>query len=809
MLYQKFANRNVLIKKLFFFPLLFLLSPLFIIKAQYNLDSLMLIIKKSKTEDTNYVNTLLLISKTHFYSVNIEQCRIYANKAKLIAEKLHYKKGMGELWHLYGNIYSYMGNIDTALSLYQKAVKIRIDLGLKEKCADSYNNIALIYFDKGNYTEALKINFMALSIYKELNNRSGIGYSYNNIGNIFQEQGALNEALKYHQKALDIRLQINDIYLIGSSYNNIANIQMTMGEYPKALKSLYTALRYEEKVNHKQEIAQVYNNIAYIYDKQKDYVKALKYFMITKKIREEIKDSFNLAYSYLNVGKVQNDLGNASQALLSYEQALFLYNKIGLKAGVAKAYNNIASFYLDKKDFDKAIENTKKAIVCSQEIGNKDVLISSYQNLAAIMVEKKQMLKAKEFLNKALFNAREIHSADRLIDIYNALSELDSILGDYKSAYTYLKTMYRYRDSVYNEENTKKLVETELSYNFEKKEAEIKLEQAKKEAVAQAFQHKQRIVIISISLGLFILLVFSFFIYKALQTTKTQRNTIAQQKELVEYQKYLVEEQKAELGQQKQLVEAKQKEIIDSITYAKRLQDAILVPIDYIRNTCNKNIFILYLPKDIVAGDFYFYEITKEAIFIAAVDCTGHGVPGAMVSLVCSNALKRAVHEFGLKTPSTILDKAKEVIIDTFKMSSNEIKDGMDISLCKITNHNTNIEWAGAHNPLWIYYKNKKQLVEIKADKQPVGLSDSINNFTNHVISLEKGDIVYLFTDGFQDQFGGERNKKLKSTGMKEIINTLATSALDSQKEKLNIAFENWKVNTEQTDDVCMIGIEM
>lgn len=266
-----------------------------------------------------------------------------------------------------------------------------------------------------------------------------------------------------------------------------------------------------------------------------------------------------------------------------------------------------------------------------------------------------------------------------------------------------------------------------------------------------------------------------------------------------------VKERTIELQHQKEIVEEKQKEIIDSINYAKRLQDAILPPKKLIDDHLKEN-FVLFKPKDIVAGDFYWAERIGNHFFIAAADCTGHGVPGAMVSVVCSNALNRSVKEFGMLETGKILDKTTDLVLETFEKSDEDVKDGMDISLLGINTKTGEMTWSGANNPLW--YLENGIMQEIKADKQPIGKSDHRKPFTTHSLPLSLS-ALFLFTDGYADQFGGEKGKKFKYKPFLEMLQNNSSLPMEMQKNKLDEAIENWKGDLEQNDDICIIGVRI
>ena len=273
--------------------------------------------------------------------------------------------------------------------------------------------------------------------------------------------------------------------------------------------------------------------------------------------------------------------------------------------------------------------------------------------------------------------------------------------------------------------------------------------------------------------------------------------TIRHQKEEVERQKEAVE------GQKEQIEEA-HKEITDSINYAKRIQSAILPPMKKVKELLRDS-FIIYLPKNIVAGDFYWLEEHEGWTLFAAADCTGHGVPGAMVSVICDSALHRSVREHNLSDPGKILDKTRDIITEEFERSEEEVKDGMDISLCALKGNQ--LKWAGANNPLWIVRNN--ELVEYRPDKQPIGKYSASKPFTTHTVDLKKGDTIYVFTDGYQDQFGGEKGKKYKASNLKELLLSMQNSSIDVQRKLIEDEFSKWKGNLEQLDDVCIIGLRI
>ncbi|MBX2960322.1 MAG: SpoIIE family protein phosphatase [Flavobacteriales bacterium] len=318
-------------------------------------------------------------------------------------------------------------------------------------------------------------------------------------------------------------------------------------------------------------------------------------------------------------------------------------------------------------------------------------------------------------------------------------------------------------------------------------------------------------------IGISIIFIISLLLFWLLFKIRKSKNQISKQMKVIEEQKTVVEKAHHEL-------EEKNKEIMDSITYAKRIQSAILPPQKLVKEYLPQS-FILYKPKDIVAGDFYWMEClsavhcslftvnseqstdNSKLILFAAADCTGHGVPGAMVSVVCNNGLNRSVREHGLTEPGKILDKTREIVIQEFEKSDEEVKDGMDISLCCLDLNSNKLTWSGANNPLWII--RNKEIIEYKADKQPIGKYAESIPFTTHEIQLQNDDSIYIFTDGYQDQFGGDKGKKFKAAKLRELLLSIQHEPMENQREIIDQSFEVWKGNLEQVDDVCVIGVKI
>ena len=264
-----------------------------------------------------------------------------------------------------------------------------------------------------------------------------------------------------------------------------------------------------------------------------------------------------------------------------------------------------------------------------------------------------------------------------------------------------------------------------------------------------------------------------------------------------------------ELSRKNELqINIQKKEIVDSITYAKNIQDSILPDLSLVDNYFD-DFFVFFKPKDIVSGDFYWLYKKEDILYFAVSDCTGHGVPGAMVSVVCSNALNLSILDNANSKPSEILDKTRELIIRRFSRPEQEIKDGMDISLCALHLKTKKMQWAGANNPLWVIRSGTNEVDVTQGDLQPMGVYVTNNPYKNHYLELNKGDSVYLFSDGFPDQFGGKKGKKYKSANFKRFLLSIADKDMGTQHNLLSEEFNRWKGDLEQIDDVCIMGVRI
>jgi serine phosphatase RsbU (regulator of sigma subunit)/Tfp pilus assembly protein PilF len=601
-------------------------------------------------------------------------------------------------------------------------------------------------------------------------------HALNNIGFILKNRGRDFEAIKYFEQSVESYKAISNQIGIAETYNNLAEAYTNLGQIEKALDYHNQSLKIKEETGDKDGIANSLNNMGLVYYNQNEAEKALEFHKKAYLIKKELKNLFGEGTALNNIGLDFYALGKIDSALFYFQKSLEKQKEGNSIQGVNLALNNIAGIYRRQKRYDEALIFYLEVLNIRDSINDIINLPQSYSNLSQTYYSLGNLSEAKKLAEKGLEIAQKINRPSDIEYAAKGLYMIYKKLGDTEKALQTYELYILMRDSIRNEKTQKATVRSQMLVEFEKEKLILAKEQEKKDILHSEAQKRKNIIIIAASFGLILLLAFLYFLNKRFQLTRKQ----------------------------KLIIEAKNKEITDSINYAKRIQAAILPPIKTVKEFL-PNSFILYKPKDIVAGDFYWLEHKDGKVLFAAADCTGHGVPGAMVSVVCNNGLNRSVREHDLTEPGKILDKTREIIITEFEKSEEEVKDGMDIALCSL--EGSKLQYAGANNPLWIIRNG--EILEIKADKQPIGKYAENKPYTTHNVEVQKGDSIYIFTDGYADQFGGEKSKKFKAANFKKLLLSIQEKPMEEQKDIIDQTFKDWKGNLEQIDDVCVIGVKI
>ena len=803
----------------------------FTLVEQSELDSLNIIVNDSTSHDTSRV--IAYVELSNLYSVlNIDTMITFCEKAKDIANNALSKNpvsfvkttlliSLATSLNNIGYVYNNHGNFSKALDYYLRSLKIRKDIEDQEGISESINNIAYIYNSRGDVSKALEYYRKSLKICNETKNDAGIALGLHNIGMVYDVQGDLNLAIEHFQKSLAIRERIGDKQGIAESLSTFGYIYNRQGDIAKGLEYYHKSLKIYEGLGNKRGIASCFNHIGYVYTYQRDYDEGLKYFNKSLRIREEITDRVGIAYSLNNIAYVYLNQKKVLKALEYFHKCLKIHEEIGDKHGMAYGLNNIGYAYNSIGDISKGLKYFEKSLKIRKAIVDKRGVAECLASISSVYFANGQLIQAEIKAQESLHLSEELGYPENIKSSSSLLYSIYSKSGNYKKALDMFELSVQMRDSINNESTQKAAIKQNMQYEYEKQHLSDSLQTSKELALKdieiskqQAEAKAERTTKYGLFVGLALVLVIALVLFRSVKQKKKANEEILAQKKEVE--------------ESKQHIEQLHKEVTDSIHYAAHIQNAILTSDAYWQRMLD-NHFILFKPRDIVSGDFYWaYETpSKKKIWIAA-DCTGHGVPGGFMSMLGNTFLNEIVIEQGEENASQILNKLRDHIIkalasDVGSDEGLEMKDGMDLALCILHSNNV-LEYSGANNPLWILNAREEViehtranhneaktmfLHEVKADKQPIGKYMEMTQFTSHKIQLEKGDQVYTFSDGFPDQFGGPKLKKYMSKKLKKFLLSIAEKTMEEQKELLLAEFDEWRKDTEQVDDVCIIGVKV
>ena len=786
---------------------------------QHIIDSLILELAEAETicpdkpcaDDTIKIKLLLEIGDQYEYSIP-DTALNYYDRALELAQTINNKKYEAKSLYYIGFVFQNEGKNDLALKYYQNSLNVYEELKNKKGISESYNSIGLVYKNLSEFDLAIESHQKSLKISEELRDKNGIARSYGNIGINYIRQSSYGLAIEYFQKSLELFQELENNMAVARCYFYIAEIQVDQGIYDLAIKNYQKSLRIFEELGNKLEMSFCYNNMAHVHQDQSSYELALEYYQKSLVLKEELGDKKGIANTYGNLSIIYRIQGLYDLATDYYQKSFKIYKEIKDKIGMSAVYSSIADVHVDKGSYELAIEYFQKSLKIDKEIGNKNGISYVIGKIASTKIKLADSTKNQELKNiyykqgiklaeNALNIANEINALPLKKDHYEVLQHAWKGIGDYKKAYKYSQLLHETKDSLFNEEKTKAIQEMETRYQAEKKQLEI--EKLEKESALQdetiarkeAENKKQRILIFAFIAGFIIIVVFSVFLYNLFLQKKRANILLAKEKAIVEKQK---------------------KDITDSISYAKRIQHAVLPTQEQTDRILNEH-FILFRPKDIVSGDFFWVTRVNKWLILTAADCTGHGVPGAFMSMLGISFLNEIVRKKEVTQANHILNELRKSVIESLQQKglSGEQQDGMDMSLCVINTETNLCQFAGAHNPLYLIRNG--ELIETKGDKMPVSIHVHMREFTNHEIQLKKNDCIYLFSDGFVDQFGGDKGRKFKAKSFKQLLVEKSGLSMQEQKNALEEAMNTWVGYTdenseplyEQLDDITVIGIKI
>lgn len=715
----------------------------------------------------------------------------------------------------------YEANIAYNESEYQRSIDLcdeSLELLRKGKLKNRYWVKATNMKAKGlgalnEYEKAEVLVDSAIALANKIHDRNGLAGSYYYLGAFASDKGDYRTCARFMEKSSSIRSEIKDEIGLAACYAFLGLCYSYMDDYIKGIDYIQKSIAIREKIHDKRGLANSYLTLYKVYYEIGEMDKAMESEFRSLSICKELKDLQCVSGRYTNIGQIYQKKGNDKRALYYHFLALDLSKQLNIKNRIALVHENIARVYLHTKKYQLAIDHLDSSRVLRESFGDKSGLASVDLILATIHLEKNNPEAAEKYGIRALSIGEEMKLPHLVKEAHNLLHEVYSKKQDVSKAYFHYKSFVVLRDSIFNIDQSKELLRKELEFNFNKEKELQRLESEKKSEKAKIESKKQQTIIAYGASALVIvslLLGFSIWQYRLKNRSKKE----------LEFANHDLNNKHNELQEKSKIIETqnvtiqhKNNEITDSIRYAHQIQRAVL-PTEEEFKQFFKEAFVIFQPKDIISGDFYWVTTQNDLTIYATADCTGHGVPGGFMSMLGVSLLNELINENKILEPAEILSKLRVKVITSLKQKglSGEQQDGMDMTICVVDNRSGKLYYAAANHTLYLVRKVERShmLHEYRGDKHPVGIfGDKLLPFQAFEIEIQPGDTIYTFTDGFADQFGGEKGKKFKYKQLKELIISIQSSPLNKQEEAMRNAFQKWKGSLEQVDDVCMIAVKI
>lgn len=679
------------------------------------------------------------------------------------------------------SVFSQNAKIDSLkaiLSQSQDSTKLAVLLEICWQYRNVQSDTAILYGER------------AIKLAKDLNNDLQQAKAYNYLSAIYRNKGDYAAALGVSQKGGEIAEKIGNKEQLGYSFQNMGEINAKLKNYKQATDYALKGLRAFEAINDLRGIAFCYLTLGNIHSAEEDFKKAYDYYTQALKVRQQQKDMAGIATATAMLGVTLGKQGNHVEALIFMHQARIIYANQRNERNVSNMFNSISKTHLALNQLDSAVIYAEESIILAKKIGLKENIRECYETLAKVYASEKKFTLAFDY--------------QRLFIIYN--------------------------DSIFNEEKNKQFNEIQNRYQHEKQLDQIELlksENERKTLLNWAFIGGLVLVF-----GLVFALWRGNYVKKQanLQLKRQHHEIIEKSAKLSELNEELkqtneelninleiVSHQNVEIQQKNEIIEKKNKDVADSIAYAKRIQVAILPNVNDLKQHLS-DCFVFFKPRDIVSGDFYWSAKKESKILLAVADCTGHGVPGAFMSMISNDLLNLIVHEKEIHDVDVILTEMHKLIRQALKQDDNDSRDGLDISICCIDLEKRTLEYAGAMSPLYLIQNKENHdnemvatLTEIKADKIPIGGHKLKKErfFSKHTFDISQPTTFYLFSDGYADQFGGEDGRKFMVRQFKEVLFSIHHLPMSEQQQILENTLANWTKNERQIDDVTVIGVKI
>ncbi len=690
------------------------------------------------------------------------------------------------------------------------AIKISKEIENRELQYHAEFSTGFAYYIQNEFENALVYLNNSLNLSRLTNNKPGESSSLNRIGNTFQLMGEYEKALTNYELAMAINRGLQDDQEIARTLTNLGSVYRLYGNYELAINQHLEALGIYEGLQNNEGIAWSALNIARLFKMMKNYEKSIEYvnqsLSIYRKIEGEQKLSTGVTLCYKELGNIYYEMGNTESAIEYSKKVLERNKSTNNELGIANSLSTLGKIYFDAKKYRKSEDFLVEAMELKRKLNDNTEIASIYRYLGKIYLNNGEASKSRKYLNSSLNFALNQNLKEEIKETYFELSILLEKTNNPGKALDFYKKYTGLKDSL----NNQKINELELQYEFDKEQRRLEFEQKQREAEQQARLQKQKIYTWAFVGGFIFMLILAYVIFKSYQRKKKtniiltkQKNEIAEQKDEIEAQRDFVTKQRDQIAHQNTI-------ITDSIEYARRIQSALFPQQKYLDRVLGEY-FIYMKPKNIVSGDFYWVAEKGTKIIITVSDCTGHGVPGAFMSMLGIAFLNEIVNKSNRLQANKILDQLRKNIMDSLhqEYGSKGSKDGMDMALCIIDKKTKEMQYAGAYNSVLIL--RESEIEELKADKMPIGIHaiKVEKGFTNQEYQLEKNDMLYLFSDGYIDQFGGDEGSKFKQKPFKDLLLKIGNMPMEDQRTEIEVTMMQWQGEQTQLDDMMILGVRI
>jgi serine phosphatase RsbU (regulator of sigma subunit)/Tfp pilus assembly protein PilF len=646
--------------------------------------------------------------------------------------------------------------------------------------SDANNTLGICESNQGNYDAAVNYFFKAAQIDKQLKALDKAAKKYVNIAIIYKNQGEHFKALQLYDSSMVQASEFQDTSFMASILLNKGVLYYDLGNYDEALKYYLEAEEYLQKIQEAENLAILKYNMGLIFHEQENLDLAATQFKAAQALFDSLGNRYGMAYCYTSLGDIYRTSASYFEAIDYYNQAYRIHESLSNKQGMAEALIQIGLVYFENGKFSKAFDFYQEAYRINQQIAYPKGQAIALRNQAHVFRERKDLMQAIDHYRRALNIAKELQDDAMQRDVNFDLSKAYEMEDNTELAFYHYKKYIDFRDTIETAELDAGMSRLKARHDIETREKTIENLQVKQK-VQEVENQRQRALIRFSLIVLVIIVLFLLVLFR---------------------KNYQIRKINEELLRKQDLINS-------SISYASKIQAAVLPPLRLIENLL-PNSFIFFRPRDIVSGDFYWTAERGGKIAVAAVDCTGHGVPGAFMSMMGISFLNEVFMKEKFRSSGEILSLLRSYVKEALHQTEDhpETKDGMDISLVLIDKEKQELQYSGAYSPLVIV--NGQELVYLKGDRMPIGIHhNEKEHFSTHKISYQGGEMIYLFSDGYADQFGGAKGKKFRMSPFRELLQSISLLPLDSQKSILQQELEEWQGQHEQIDDILVMGIRL